>query len=558
MRMTVRASLAIGATALLCAAPLIVRGNSCGHDFDFHLLSWMEVARAWHTGVFYPHWVQDANYGAGEPRLIFYPPASWMVGAMLGSLAGWHAGPVLFVLAAFVLAGAGMYRLARLWTSGEAATIAASFYIANPYTLFVVFERSALAELLAAAWFPWIVRSALAPGSSIAALALSIAALWLTNSPAAVVGSYLLAFLAAGMAVFERKWWPVMRAAAGMALGLGLAAVYIVPAVVQQKWVQIERAINPGMRVQDSFLFAHTANAFHDHVLHSASWIFVGELIFALAAALLAARKRADGSARLVLTYCLPLIFFLQLPVSNPVWQYAPHWKFLQFPWRWLLALNLAMCALAAMAWGPGKRAVLHRWSAVTLIVLMSVGAGFLFYQPCDEEDAVTPQIMSFRQGGGVEGTDEYTPAGADSSLVQQHLPLVQLLAEPRANEARPANGLNPEWTPGGTNALQGEIKTTRRNAEHWEMTVSTTTPGFAILRLMDYPAWKVTVDGSPTGKRPRREDGLMAIPLSPGMHMLEIQWSTTRDLTLGRSISLVALVLLLAVAIRERRPRPV
>ena len=78
-------------TALVAIGVLVLRGNSCGHDFDFHLLSWMEVARAWHAGLVYPHWVQDANYGAGEPRLIFYPPASWLLGGLLGTITGWHA-----------------------------------------------------------------------------------------------------------------------------------------------------------------------------------------------------------------------------------------------------------------------------------------------------------------------------------------------------------------------------------------------------------------------------------------------------------------------------------
>ena len=109
------AGLLIAGTALLAVGTLVVRGNSCGHDFDFHLLSWMEVARAWNTGLLYPHWVQDANYGAGEPRLIFYPPASWLLGGLLGTISGWHAAPVLFVLLALLGAGISMYLLAREW-----------------------------------------------------------------------------------------------------------------------------------------------------------------------------------------------------------------------------------------------------------------------------------------------------------------------------------------------------------------------------------------------------------------------------------------------------------
>ena len=227
-----------------------------------------------------PHWVQDANYGAGEPRLIFYPPASWLLGALLG-FSSWHAAPMLFVLLALLAGGGSMYLLAREWAPAEAATFAACLYIANPYAMFVAYERAAFGELLASAWMPLMVLFALRSRGSVAPLGLSVAALWLTNSPAAVVGSYLLAILALGMSMAQGKLWPALRAAGGMALGLGLAAFYIVPAAFEQRWVQIDRAITPGMRVEDSFLFTHTANDFHDQVLWTASWILLGELAVA-------------------------------------------------------------------------------------------------------------------------------------------------------------------------------------------------------------------------------------------------------------------------------------
>ena len=153
------------------------------------------------------------------------------------------------------------------------ATVAACLYTANPYALFVIYQRSALAELLAGAWIPLIVLFALKRDSTVAALALVVAAVWLTNAPAAVMASYLLAFLALGMTLLERRAWPALRAAGGMALGLGLSAFYIVPAFYEQRWVEIQRTITPGMRVADSFLFMRTGESYHDHILHIASWI---------------------------------------------------------------------------------------------------------------------------------------------------------------------------------------------------------------------------------------------------------------------------------------------
>jgi hypothetical protein len=549
-------------TALLTIGILVLRGNSCGHDFDFHLLSWMEVARAWHAGLVYPHWVQDANYGAGEPRLIFYPPVSWLLGALLGSVIGWHAAPVLFVLLALLAGGAGMYLLAREWAPVPSATFAACLYIASPYTLFVAYERTAYGELLAGAWLPLMVLFALRPRSSFAPLGLTVAALWLTNSPAAVVGSYLLALLAVAMWIAEGKPWPALRAAGGMALGLGLAAFYIVPAAFEQRWVQIDRAIIPGMRVQDSFLFAHTADAFHDQVLRTASWLLIIELAAAVIAAYLAWKRKAGGRARMVLTAMLPVILLLQLPASRVLWKYAPHMKFLQFPWRWVMALSVAACVLASMAVANtaldsgGPRARWRQILAGGVIIALAIGGALLFFQPCDDEDAVSPQVAGFRTGQGIQGTDEYTPLGGDNAAVQQHLPLVRFVRAAQDDTADNTTVDNPEWRPGATGSLPAGMDAKRIHGEHWMVRVVTSEPGYALLRLMDYPSWKVTVDGTPAPGRPRREDGLMAVPVRDGEHTIEVQWAATSDVIVGREVSAVALLLLAGVVALERRGR--
>jgi hypothetical protein len=545
----------IACTALLAVGTLVVRGNTCGHDFDFHLLSWMEVARAWHAGLLYPHWVQDANYGAGEPRLIFYPPISWLLGALLGTVFGWHAAPVLFVLLALSIAGGSMYLLAREWAAPAAATFAACVYMVNPYAMFVTFERSALGELLAGALLPLLVLFALRTRSSVAPLGLSVAALWLTNSPAAVMGSYLLAILALGMWIAERRPWPALRAAGGMVLGLGLAAFYIVPAAYEQRWVQIDRAITPGMRVQDSFLFGHTANDFHNQVLRTASWIFIAEFVAGAIVAYLAWRKRADGNARVVLTAILPMFLLVQLPVSDVIWKYTPHLKFLQFPWRWLLPLSVVICVLAAMARGTtlakGARTSLPGFA---MILALAIGGGWMFFQPCDDEDAVVAQVAAFRLGGGTQGTDEYTPVGVDNTSVQQGLPLVRVLRDAEDDIANRSGGDNPEWRAGDPGSVAAKIDAQALDAEHWVVNLSTPKSGYAVLRLMDYPSWRVAVDGREVGGRPLRKDGLMTVPLMAGRHTIEVQWSATRDVVVGRVLSALGVLGLVGTVVLERR----
>ncbi len=569
----VRPALPIACTALLASGVLFFRGASCGHDFDFHLLSWLEVARAWHAGLVSPHWVQDANFGAGEPRLIFYPPASWMLGAALGVVTSWQVAATLFVLVALLAAGCSMYLLAREWAQEPAATLAACLYMANPYAMFVAYERTAFGELLAAAWMPLLVLFALRRQSSVAPLGLTVAALWLTNSPAAVIGSYLLAVLALAMWIAEGNAWPALRAAGGVALGLGLASFYIVPAAFEQRWVQIQRAITPGMRVEDSFLFAHTADAFHNQVLRTASWIFVVEFGVVVVLAWVAWKRRqsAGRTVRLALMATLPVILLLQLPLSDWAWKVTPHMKFLQFPWRWLVALNVAGCALAAMAFeltmraaGPSNHARALDWksgrvrsiAAFVLIAAMAISGGFFFFQPCDEEDAVAPQLAAFQTGQGTVGTDEYTPIGADNASIQQHLPLVRVLRSAQDDTADSTDGENPDWKAGADGSIASTWSVKQQGGEHWAVEVASSAPGYAVFRLMDYPSWRVRVDGVSISSRPARMDGLMAVSLSAGSHVLDVQWTATNDILVGRAISLLALLALGVVTAVERRSR--
>ena len=539
----------------IASLPLAWRGTSCGHDFDFHLESWMEVLGHWREGVVYPHWAASANYGAGEPRFVFYPPLSWMLGALLSLFMPWVRVPLVFTMVALGLMGAGFFRMAREWMPEDNAAFAACLYVVNPYVLFVVYERAAYGELLAAAWMPLLVLFALRQAPALLELAVVVAGLWLTNAPAAVMGCYALAVLVLVAAIAERRWMLIGRAAAGTALGLALAGFYLVPAIYEQRWVEIQRAIGEGMRVEDSFLFGHTGEPFHDQVLRSASWIAVVLLVATAAAAVLSFRARRRALWLPLVTLAV-IVGCLLLPFSDVVWGHAPELKFLQFPWRWLLLLSLVFAALVGLALregAPASRAAgLQRVAAVAIVAgCVSGVAWFYFWQPCDEEDNVRAQLATFRDGG-FQGTDEYTSAPADNDAIQQDLPRIRVLKSADGDEGNGA-APNPEWQAGSADLEQSEIQINRWSSEHVSATVRSGA-GFAVLRLMDYPSWRVTVNAETLSGRPRRDDGLMTIPVASGESRIEVRYGPTPDVWAGRILSLLAAVLWIALAASWRR----
>ncbi len=543
----------------IAVLPLAWHGTSCGHDFDFHLESWMEAVRQWHQGVFYPHWAASANYGAGEPRFVFYPPMSWMLGGLLGLVLPWTWTPLAFTLILMLAMAASFFKMASEWIPEDNAALAACLYVLNPYMLFVAYERTAFGELIAAVWLPLLVLYTLRRTSSMPQLALMIAMLWLCNAPAAVMGCYALALLVLWTAIAGRSWALIGRAAGASALGLGLAAFYLAPAIYEQRWVEIARAIDPGIRVEDSFLFEHTGQAFHDQVLHTASWIAVALLAVTAIAALFsgigAARKRDAGEApsgvRGPLIFLAVIIAALLFPFSDAIWQHIPELKFLQFPWRWLLVLGLVcslLCGMCLRGEAGTRRNISLRAGAILLLACVMSGlASFYFWTACDEEDNVRAQLATFHDGG-FEGTDEYTATPADNDEIQQSLPSIRVLRRANEDEGDGSVTANPQWQARAADSLPAQIHIGRWDVEHMRAQVDATERGFAVLRLMDYPAWRVRVNGVLVKTRPRREDGLMVVPIPAGSSQIEIAYGITGDMWAGRVLSLLAFFVLLAL----------
>ena len=589
--------------ALLVVLPLLMRGCSCGHDFDFHLVSWFEAAAQFRRGTLMPHWAYSPAWNTGEPRFVFYPPLSWTLGALLGMVLPWAAVPAAYTWFALTAAGWGMYRLGRVLAGEGGALLAALAYVANPYMLFTAYERTAYAELLAAAWIPLLLAAVLRERVTVLRVALPVALLWLTNAPAAVMGCYALALLAAMRLVLawrrdgsREALGLAVRIAGGVALGLGLTAFYVLPAAFERRWVEIAMVMVDGMRYGDNFLFHRTADPLHDEVLRTASWIAAG-MLGATAGVLgwagmrrlgrevlppiLRGETAKDGAPRVLGGMREDGLAALDTPPSTPANQRPP--------------LGTPACGDEAAARMGHPDSSVEGEKAVSVRVMLGVLAGaigVMLTQLSAGVWRVAPElaflqfpwrllaVLAAVLGGGIALLAARMRLGRAALL---GLVLVGALSWPAVRvfrqacddedtvparlavfEAGTGTDATDEYTPKGADndvlrhddppfwlGMEANAAAPRGVAAGpvpQRFTVDAPESQMLILNLRAYPAWRVTVNGRLVEQRGERPDGLIAVPVPVGRDVVEVVYGRTVDETVGMGISGVSVLMLIGV----------
>ena len=529
-----RPALVISAAAFLVVLPWCFQGVPSGHDFEFHLNSWMEVLGQWKQGILYPRWAALANHGFGEPRFVFYPPASWMLGAALGAILPWKMVAGAYVWIVLTLSGCSMFLLARRWLSRRGAIFAAAFYAANPYHLVIVYWRSAFAELLAAALLPLLVLCVLRwqeKGPKIVfPLSLIVAAVWLTNLPSAVMLNYSLALLLLVLAARRRSPRVLVYGAFAVVLGAALAAFYLVPAVYEQRWVDISSALWPGVRPQDNFLFTLINDPRHNRFNLLVSMVAMAELIALAGAVLLSWRKRYRSATLwwMLMAWALAITLLL-FPFSETAWLLLPKLRFMQLPWRWLLCLNVIFALLFSLAWRRRVPRIL-----ICVAMLLVLAAGWLLVQPpwWEKTRDFSNALADQQTGKGYEGTDEYLPVASDAYDVKPDAPPVTL-----------------------ENNGQAQIRMQAWAADEKSFTATVSQPGNLVLHLFTYPAWMATVNGQATETDNQDDTGQMLIPVNAGENQVRVSLIRTHDQMLGDGVS-AGTVLFMLFLLRFSRKR--
>lgn len=530
---------------LLWAQSLLGLKLSRQVDILVHLRWSDQFLAALQEGWLLPRWAWASFGGLGDPTFSYYQPLFYYI-TSAWSLLGFTAPQALLwgALTPFVMLGLILYAAIFKHYDGKRALLAACFVVFCPVLFFLSAQMAAYPWTLSLPFSILFIRESTRDrgidGPRPARVAILLALLCLSH-----LLSALIALLATGVGRLVLQP-PARRNLArhagwllGVALGLALAAFFVYPAVSQL------HLINPdgwtgGANFDWRRAFAFPTFTFMQYGLRWAAiqWPFA-LLALGMCLLVLLARRGLEPTPGQLLARRFAIVGLAALALGSelayPLYAALPPLQKLQFPYRFVfVAAILGSIALALHLLDGGWA----RWNKLLRVAALALVAGYcaqtlLLQWQLFKAGEVLPQREQYMQG--MFGQPEYLPAVRGRQW-KEYVENGKLIGECQ----RLAIACTPARND-GTHGFAATIETPRA--------VDVRLPIFA------YPAWEVSVDGA---HRPLAADpatGMTLVRLAPGKHEVALHWAGLPADTIGRTVSLAALaVVLLMLAFGRRR----
>jgi hypothetical protein len=582
------------------------------HDAPHSIFFLVEFDQTLRDGYLWPRWSPDFAFGYGYPLFNLYAPLAFYAAELLHlmGLSFVEAVKGMYILAT-VIGGIAMCGFLTQLMGASAGVVGAVLYMWAPFHLLEIYVRNAFPEYVALALLPMVMWAFTGlvqhpSGTRLAWAGLAYGLLTLTHHASLLtltpfIGIYVL-FLALLNGWTQRHsqssdrhqsiavWLlPLGRALAATLLGLGLAAIYVVPLVMELRYVKVEQwtaysydyrqhFVYPAQLLSPVWGYGYSGPGLQDGMSFQlgvvlvtlalvGGWLTIAELIRGrfsqrdTSHPVMAEDQRAIWSrsvALFMLIIAVPIIWLMS-PASEALWEILPIASLVQFPWRLLGVLTFALSITAARvgdalinprarrqnALDAGKRpsseerAATRVPLAVYLLCWVMVLASFAYALPQYTE------VEDWRESPqAVVRWDRFSPADRVAMVAYTEQ---QPTSSPMEAQYMAGEPLQVAAIIHG----EGKVETLRHGGASDEIRVYATTPVVVQFYTYDYPGWQVWLNGVPIPHRHEPPYGLVTVDVPVGEHHLVLRMGSTPPRIIGGIISVLAGVLILALGMR-------
>jgi hypothetical protein len=552
--------------------PLLDDWFTCGYDNSFHLWRAVEVYSLLKQGVLYPRWAADMAHGYGLPLFNFMPPLSAFVPALLhvGSIPWAQAINLTFALG-LLLSGLTMFLFVRDYFGTSAGLVSAVAYVYAPFQAYDVFNRGSLSQAFAWWLAPLLLwslgrwHSRRGGGVMLIVAAGSMAALVLTHNVFAflfgplLVGLLLLPPSTSDPAEKWPTWAGIGRGALPILLGLGLAAFFWLPGLLERDWVQTQRLLgvwvfdyrNNFIGLGDLLALPRTTDPALVNDWPPRALGLVPLLVALLP--LLGWRRFSRSQRWLIILMLTGTVVFglMSLPVSRLLWDNLPLLPYVQFPWRFLgpaafCAAVLAGVTVPALGNTPRSQTII---SVILIATLFVADAGWFFPDHCPPPgNATLAGMIQWEQATDTLGT---TAGGEYLPVWVKRLPGRSQISADYVNGGA-IQRLDSEVLPPGAEIIRADYGPLGAEIE-----IDSPEPFQARYLAFYYPGWQASVDEQAVKVTPSEPQGLITFDVPAGRHVIRVRFGSTplrTGATILSTLSLIALPLLAVFTISKTR----
>jgi hypothetical protein len=541
---TLTACLIISLCAALLTLPPFLRGYMVGHDLLYHI-NWADL---FHTQLFegdlYPRWLFDMKGGRGSPAFYFYSPLPYYTSAAFSLLlptanATWLSLGLTYCFA-LIVSSLGVYWFLTIHTGRKQAFWFTLLYMGFPYHVVVdLYIRFAFSEFFAIAWIPYlfIFAKQLAAGKKNAVwpLAVTYTLLVLSHIPSTLLMTPCIAVYYYAIRENRQHYPGVITA---LAMGGCMAAFYLLPIVALKNEVSVDKMMMGHVYYENAFLLIGDKLRMN----RPEFWSFLSNLSIASAVVTLAAflsHPKPGKSAWFFFLACLVSIVMM-FPVSRPIWDIASFLMLIQFPWRFFIVISFTLFFLAATA-GHRNQAVLPRYAYLLMVIIiasLSVLTAYFAITKTASDISKEHRTIIARSLQSREGVGEYLPAGTPDIYFQK----VNTLTLERIDNL---------FT--GRDMPIGQSHQVRGDTIY--ATIENPIKQVVAMHQFYFPTWQgeYVHDAKPL-ELIKTSDRFLEFTLDQGVHQLAFTHRKTNAEVLGIGISLLALTVVVANTIRNRR----
>ncbi len=532
--------------SFLVAFPVLNDKFYKAHDLKRAFTNAVAMREAWANGDVLARWTPEIIQGYGYPTFNFYTPLFFYITAAIACIVPMILAFNLAIFFIIFASGLTMYLFAKEFWGRDGGFVSAAAYLFAPYHILDLYVRGSMAESLAFVFFPlilWAVyRLAVKTDTAVFVIGiLASAGLFLSHNistmiffPFAVLYAFFL-FWTGGM-----RWQGFLMALVMFSWGMMIAAYFLIPAVFEKPFVQIDRAFNGYYDFGQHFLY-------FDQLLYS-PWgygssnpghsdgmsFMVGPIhvLLSLAAVLGIGRLKAGAvdSVRQVIFFIFMIVAagFFVMEVSLPVWEHLPFLRFAQFPWRFLMLMALAFSFLS----GGIVHVVGKQWraiagmTAVCFIVVMNVS----FCRVSGYEDVGFNSRTDYLYHTTPMDNREYLPKWVYRFSYQPLQKLQIIKGGAMVEEGKRSKGIDRRY--------RVRVFQTALFCYHTHY----------------FPGWRVLIDGINSPILFENGPGLIMFNMPLGEHDLRIYFGQTPIRRLAELISMIAFFILVCVFIFRQR----